>query len=237
MVLRPTATHRPSPTGLSRRGPGFVRALVFVTALVPLMLITRDALGDRLGANPIEEVEKLTGTWTLRFLLLTLAVTPLRRLAGWSGLASYRRMLGLFTFFYACVHLSAYVGLDMFFDAGDIVEDVAEHLYITVGVASFLLLVPLAVTSTRGWMRRLGGARWNRLHRATYAAAVGGTVHYLWAVKKDTLLPLVYLVLVAALLGVRVWWALAARRGRALAAAGPGAGRSRARAEEVLLDA
>lgn len=234
MVLTATPARRVSPAAsarLRRLGP----PVVFLAALVPLALIVGDALGDRLGANPIEEIEKRTGTWTLRFLALTLAITPVRRLAGWSWLAPYRRMLGLFTFFYACVHLSAYAGLDMYFDAGDIVEDVAKHLYITVGMASFLLLVPLALTSTKGWMRRLGGARWKRLHRATYAAAVGGTVHYLWAVKKDTLLPLVYLAIFVALLGVRVWWTVAARRERA-SLARPGAG-GRDRTEPLLLDA
>jgi len=170
---------------------------------------------DNLGANPIEEVELRTGRWALRFIAITLAVTPLRRLTGWNEVIKYRRMLGLFAFFYATLHLIAFIGLDMFFDVGDIVEDIVKHPYITIGMATWLLLLPLAITSTKGWVRRLGGKRWNRLHQLIYVAAITGTVHYLWAVKKDTFLPLVYLGIIGALLAWRLWAWLARRRARA----------------------
>lgn len=172
------------------------------------------AVNDGLGANPIEAIELRTGRWALRFIIITLAVTPLRRLTGWNELIKYRRMLGLFAFFYATLHLSAFIGLDMFFDVSDIVEDIVKHPYITIGMATWLLLLPLAITSTKGWVRRLGGRRWNKLHRLIYVAAITGTIHYLWAVKKDTFLPLVYLGIIAALLAWRVWAWRARRRVR-----------------------
>lgn len=206
-----------SGPGWGERAPRYARRalkpLLFLLCLVPLLLLARDALTGGLGANPIEEVELRTGRWALRFLAITLSITPLRRISGWNVLIKFRRMLGLFVFFYATVHLSAYIGLDMFFDFDDIVEDVIEHPYVTVGMATWLLLVPLAVTSTRGWVRRLGGKRWARLHRLIYVAAITGTVHYLWAVKKDTFLPLVYLTIFVVLLGWRVGaWLLKRRR-------------------------
>jgi sulfoxide reductase heme-binding subunit YedZ len=182
-----------------------LKALVFLLALVPLGLLVFDAFTDRLGANPIEEIQLRTGRWALRFLLITLSVTPLRRISGWNELIKYRRMLGLFAFFYATLHLGNYIGLDMFFDVDDIVEDIVEHPYITLGMTAWLMLVPLAVTSTRGWVRRLGGKRWNQLHRLIYVAAVAATVHYLWAVKKDTYLPLVYLSVFVILFAWRIW--------------------------------
>jgi methionine sulfoxide reductase heme-binding subunit len=189
-----------------------IKSAVFLACLVPLAILARDAFTGGLGANPIEEVELRTGRWALRFLAAALAVTPLRRISGWNELIRYRRMLGLFAFFYATVHLSAYVGLDMFFDWGDIVEDVVKHPYVTIGLATWLLLLPLAITSTNGWVRRLGGKRWARLHRLVYVAAITGTIHYLWAVKKDTYLPLVYLTVFVLLLG---WRVVAAARRRA----------------------
>lgn len=188
------------------------KPLVFLICLVPLGMIAYDAATDGLGANPIEALELRTGRWALRLLAVTLAVTPLRRITGWNELIRYRRMLGLFAFFYATLHVSTYIGLDMFFDVGDIVEDVIEHPYVTIGLLTWLLLLPLALTSTRGWVRRLGGKRWAMLHRLIYVAAITGTVHYLWAVKKDTYLPLVYLTVFAVLLGWRLWALLARRR-------------------------
>jgi sulfoxide reductase heme-binding subunit YedZ len=197
------------------------KPLVFLICLIPLGMIAYDAASDGLGANPIEALELRTGRWALRLLAATLAVTPLRRISGWNELIKYRRMTGLFAFFYATLHLSTYIGLDMFFDAGDIVEDVVEHPYVTIGLATWLLLLPLAVTSTRGWVRRLGGKRWAMLHRLIYVAAITGTVHYLWAVKKDTYLPLVYFTVFAVLLGWRLWAVLAKRRAAsAVASAG-----------------
>ena len=157
-------------------------------------------------------MEHFTGVWALRFLILTLALTPLRALLGWGELAKYRRMLGLFTFFYATVHLATWAGVDMELDAGDMWEDVVKHKRITIGAAAWLMLLPLALTSTKGWIRRLGGSRWRRLHRLTYAAAVAGAIHFLWAVKKDLTDPLLYSAVIAALLGWRLWAALEKRR-------------------------
>jgi sulfoxide reductase heme-binding subunit YedZ len=160
-------------------------------------------LHDQLGANPIRELEIQTGLWTLRFLAMTLTISPLRKSFGWNFLAKYRRMFGLFTFFYACVHLSMWVGVDWFFDWGAMGHEIAKHRYILIGMLTFTILVPLAVTSTKGWVRRLG-KRWARLHRLVYVAAITGTIHYLWAVKKDTFFPLVYLAVFALLLGYRI---------------------------------
>lgn len=202
-----------------------LKPLVFLAALVPLALLAWRAAHDALGADPIRKLEIETGLWTLRFLAMALAVTPLRRLTGLNWLAKYRRMLGLFVFFYATVHLSLWVGVDYFFDVRQMGEEIVKHKYILVGMLTWLLLLPLALTSTKASIRRLGGKRWNRLHRLVYAAAVTGTVHYLWAVKKDTLFPVVYFILFAALLGVRLWWARAGSMGLA----GAGATRAAAR--------
>jgi sulfoxide reductase heme-binding subunit YedZ len=176
---------------------------VVLVCLLPVAWLAWRAFTDRLGANPIEELEIQTGLWTLRFLALTLAVTPLRRLTGWNWLARHRRTLGLIAFGYACLHLSVYIGLDMFFDLGDIVEDIAERLYITVGMAAFLCMIPLAVTSTKNAIRRLG-RRWKRLHRLVWAVAALGTVHFLWAVKKDIREPLIYAGIFVVLLLLRI---------------------------------
>jgi sulfoxide reductase heme-binding subunit YedZ len=179
------------------------KAGLFVAALVPLGYIAWKFLTDRLGANPIRELEIETGLWTLRMLAITLLVTPVRRIFHWNGIVKYRRMLGVFTFFYACVHLSMWVGVDWFFAWGDMWNEIVKHRYILIGMLTWLILLPLAITSTKGWVRRLGKG-WTRLHRLVYVAAVTGTIHYLWAVKKDTFFPLVYLVVFAALLGYRV---------------------------------
>lgn len=195
--------------------------LVSLTATIPGLWTVFALFTDRLGANPIREVVIETGLWTLRFLALTLLVTPVRRWFGWNAIARQRRTLGIVTFVYACVHLLSYAGLDQAFVWEDIVHDVLKHRYTFIGMATWLLLLPLALTSTTGSIRRLGGRRWNRLHRLVYVAAITGTVHYLWAVKKDTTFPLVYLFLFTALLGVRLWWWMRARAGRALSD-GPG---------------
>lgn len=180
----------------------------FLVALLPFAWLVYGAFTDSLGANPIETLELQTGRWALRFLLITLAVTPLRTVTGWSALATWRRMLGLFTFFYATLHFVTYAALDQALDLALVVEDVAERPYATVGFATWLLLIPLAITSTKGWIRRLGGRRWTALHRLVYVCAIGGVVHYLWAVKLDTRLPLLYATILALLLG----WRLLARR-------------------------
>jgi methionine sulfoxide reductase heme-binding subunit len=181
-----------------------VKPLLFLVCLAPLALLGVDAWHDRLGANPIETITHVTGDWTLRFLLITLAVTPLRRLTGWNALARLRRMLGLFAFFYACLHFATWLVLDQFFHWPGIVEDIAERPFITVGFASFLLLIPLAATSTDAMVRRLGAKRWQALHRLVYAIAVGGVLHFLWLVKKDLTEPLIYAAILAVLLGYRV---------------------------------
>jgi methionine sulfoxide reductase heme-binding subunit len=184
---------------------------VAAAGLIPVGWIVWQLLNGGLGANPIRTAEIETGLWTLRFLALTLAVTPVRKTTGWNFLVKYRRTLGLLTFFYACVHLSLWAGVDWFFDWGSMGHEIAKHRYIVMGMLTFLCLLPLAITSTKGWVRRLGGKRWARLHRLVYVAAATGTIHYLWAVKKDTFFPLVYLALFAGLLAYRV---LDARRRR-----------------------
>lgn len=181
-----------------------MKPLVVVIALGPLAWIAWAFTHDRLGANPIRETEIQTGLWTLRFLAVTLSISPARRATGWNWLVKYRRMLGLLTFFYATVHLSMWAGVDWFFAWGDMWHEIVKHKYILVGMTTFVLLAPLALTSTKGWVRRLGGKRWAALHRLIYVAAITGTVHYLWAVKKDTFFPLVYLAVFALLLGYRV---------------------------------
>ena len=176
---------------------------VFLACLIPLARLGWLGYVDRLGANPIEFVTRSLGTWALTFLLITLAVTPLRKLSGWHWLIKLRRMLGLFAFFYACLHFLTYVWLDQFFDLHTIYKDVLKRPFITVGFASFLLLIPLALTSTNAMVRRLGGKRWQRLHRLAYLIAIGGVVHYWWLVKKDITQPAIYAAILAVLLGYR----------------------------------
>lgn len=188
-----------------------LKAAVFVAATMPLVLLVARAFTGGLGANPIDEVTDETGTWTLRFLLLTLAVTPLRRLTGWNEVIGLRRMLGLFAFFYATLHFCTYLVLDQFFAFDLIVKDVAKRPFITAGFTGFVLMVPLAVTSTARWIRRLGGLRWQRLHRLAYVSAAAGVVHYYWLVKADTTRPLRYAVVLAVLLGLRVAWSWQSR--------------------------
>lgn len=187
-----------------------LQAAVILAAATPLLTLGLRAASEGLGANPIEELTHTTGDWSLRLLLVTLAVTPLRRLSGWSALAPLRRSLGLAAFGYVCLHLFTYVVLDQFFDWHAIVEDVLERRYITAGVAGFLCLLPLAITSTRRWQRRLG-VRWVKLHRLVYVAAGLGVVHYLWLVKSDLRAPLIHAAALALLLGSR-WWLRAGGR-------------------------
>jgi sulfoxide reductase heme-binding subunit YedZ len=178
---------------------------VFSACLIPLAILAWDTITDHLGANPIEAITRQTGTWTLRFLLISLAVTPARRLAGWNSVIRFRRMLGLFAFFYASLHCLTYIWLDQFFVVEDIAKDVIERPFITVGFLGFVMLIPLAVTSTAKMIKRLGGKRWQLLHRLVYASALAGVVHYLWLVKADVQLPLIYGSLLAVLLGYRLW--------------------------------
>jgi len=193
-------TRVPVPVRLPKR-------IAFLACLAPVALLVAQASLGQLGANPIDKVTDVTGTWTLRFLLLTLAVTPLRRLTGWNAAVRYRRMLGLFAFFYGCLHLLTYVVLDQFFAFDEIVKDVAKRPFITAGATGLLLMIPLAITSTAGWMRRLGGRRWQQLHRLAYVVAVAGVVHYYWLVKADTSRPVRYGLVLAVLLAARLWFA------------------------------
>ena len=176
-----------------------------IVSLLPAIALTLGAINDELGANPIEVLTRDTGEWALRFLLITLAVSPLRLSVGWHFLAAVRRMLGLYSFFYAVIHMLLYLWLDQFFDLSDIIEDVIERPFITVGFISFLALIPLALTSNDGMIKRLGTERWNKLHRLVYYIAIGGVVHFYMLVKKDITEPLVYIALLAVLLGIRLY--------------------------------
>lgn len=178
------------------------KPLVFLLALLPLGRLGVLAAGGRLGANPIEFVTHSTGTWALVFLLLTLAVTPLRRLAG-INLLRLRRLLGLFAFFYASLHLLTYLWWDQFFDWSEILRDVMKRPFITAGVTAYGLMLPLAVTSNQAMMRRLG-RRWQTLHRLVYAVAIAAVVHYGWLVKKDITQPVVYALILGVLLALRL---------------------------------
>ncbi len=178
---------------------------LFGLCLLPLArLVVLGARGE-LSANPIEFITHSTGTWTLVGLLATLSITPLRRMTGRASLLRYRRMLGLFAFSYASLHFTTYLWLDQFFDPAAIVKDIVKRPFVTAGFAAYLLLIPLAATSTHAMMRRLG-RNWQRLHRLVYAAAALGVLHYLWLVKKDLTQPLLYAVVLALLLGMRLPW-------------------------------
>lgn len=180
-----------------------LKALTFLLCLIPLARLGWLGLNDGLGANPIEFITRSTGTWTLVFLMITLSVTPLRRITGWNGLIRFRRMLGLFAFFYVCLHFTTYIWLDQFFGWAEIVKDVIKRPFITIGFACFVLLIPLAVTSTNAMQRRLK-RRWQQLHRLIYLIAIGGVVHYWWLVKKDITQPAIYALVLAVLLGFRL---------------------------------
>jgi sulfoxide reductase heme-binding subunit YedZ len=186
---------------------------VFTAALVPLALLARDGLMGGLGANPIDKITDVTGIWTLRFVLITLAVTPLRRITRWNALVRFRRMFGLLAFFYATLHFSTWLVLDQFFAWDFILADIAKRPFITMGFAGFVLMIPLALTSTAGWIRRLGGRRWNLLHRLVYVTGVAAVVHYWWLVKVVTAPQIVYAVILTLLLGARVWFSIAKSRG------------------------
>lgn len=181
-----------------------IRPAVFIAALVPMALLLWDTFTGNLSANPIEDITHRTGLWGLTLLLATLAVTPLVRITRWSQLMKLRRMLGLFAFFYLASHFAVYVGLDQLFSVGDIVEDVAKRPYVTVGFTGFVLLVPLAMTSTKKMVKRLGGRRWVRLHRLVYISAACGVLHFLWLVKIDRRVPIIYASVLVLLLMLRL---------------------------------
>ncbi|MCU1296782.1 MAG: Ferric reductase domain protein transrane component, N-terminal domain [Acidobacteriaceae bacterium] len=186
------------------------KVVFFLASLGPLAWLALEAHGKALGANPIEVITHSTGDCTLVFLLITLSITPLRKLTGQFWLIRFRRMLGLFAFFYASLHFLTYIWLDKFFALHEILADVAKRRFITVGLLGFLLLIPLALTSTKGWIRRLGGKRWQTLHRLIYVSAFAGVVHYYWLVKADKRQPLEYAFVLALLLGYRLAvWVLA----------------------------
>lgn len=193
----------------------FLKVVAFVACLVPLGLLLGKFFGPTptdmttwgvgLGANPIEKITHATGDWTLRFLLITLAITPLRKLAKIPSLIRFRRMFGLYAFFYGSLHFTTYIWLDKFFNLHDMLADVAKRKFITVGFSAFVLLIPLALTSTAGWIRRLGGKRWQKLHRLIYVSAICGVIHYLWLVKADTRKPLEYGAILLVLLSYRLF--------------------------------
>jgi sulfoxide reductase heme-binding subunit YedZ len=193
------AMRNPAP-----RVVAWAKAGLFVLALLPLARLVWLGFTDGLGANPIEFITHSTGTWTLVGLLVTLSVTPLRKLSGWNWLLRLRRMLGLFAFFYASLHFVTYIWLDQFFDLGAVLRDVIKRPFITVGFLAFVLLIPLAATSTNAMVKRLGGKNWQRLHRLVYVIAILGVTHYWWLVKKDITQPLIYALILAALLAFRL---------------------------------
>jgi sulfoxide reductase heme-binding subunit YedZ len=188
------------------------KPVIFLLCLLPLAALGWDALHGQLTANPIEYITHATGDWTLRFLVITLCITPFRKLLHLPELVRFRRMLGLFAFFYACLHFTTYIWLDKFFDLSEMWKDIAKRKYITVGFAAFLMLIPLAVTSTAGWIRRLGGKRWQVLHRLIYVSATLGVIHYYWLVKSAVIRPVTYGAIVGVLLLWRLFTSLAKKR-------------------------
>lgn len=186
----------------------WVKPLIWVLCLAPLAYIGWLAWRNNLTANPVERVEHFTGDWTIRLIVITLAVTPLRKLLHLPDLIRFRRLIGLFAFFYACLHFLSYIVLDQFFDFSAILKDIAKRPYITAGFTGFVLMIPLAVTSTTGWIRQLGGKRWQKLHRLIYITAMAGVIHYYWLVKSDIRLPLFY----GGLVGLEFAYRLAVRK-------------------------
>ncbi len=216
------AFHAQYRVGLERAEPYARRfmhpAMWALVALPVVAMVAMYPLG-MLGANPIRELEHFSGEWTLRFLACSLAVTPLIKLTRWGWLIPERRFLGMAAFYWAIGHLSIYIGLDMFFDVNDIVEDILKHLYITVGMLAFLLLVPLALTSTKASIKRLGGRKWNALHSLVYVSAIAGCIHFLWGVKKDVEEPIMYSSVFVVLFAFRIVWKWGRRGSRVSAPA------------------
>ena len=184
--------------------------MIFLACLGPLARLAWKGFHGMLGANPIEVITHSTGDWTLIFLLVTLSITPLRKLTRQYWLIGLRRMFGLYAFFYGTLHLTTYVWLDKFFDVHEMLADVAKRRFITAGLTAFVLMIPLALTSTKGWIRRIGGKRWQTLHRLIYFSAAAGVIHYIWQVKADLRKPLQYASVLGVLLLYRVVvWAVA----------------------------
>lgn len=186
-----------------------LKPLIFVAALAPAAYLAWALFRapEKLGINPAETLQLETGIWALRFLLATLAITPIRRLTAWHRIIQYRRMLGLFAFFYAVLHLATYVVLDRLFDLSGVWEDVVKRPFITAGMVAFVLMLPLAITSTKGWIRRLG-RRWQLLHRLVYISAAAACLHFIWKVKVVIGEPVYYAAILAALLAFRVFWSV-----------------------------
>jgi sulfoxide reductase heme-binding subunit YedZ len=191
---------KPPPEKLVR----LLKLLMFVLCLGPAFVLTWKGFHNLLGANPIDVITRTTGRWTLTFLLITLGVTPLRRITAMAWLIRFRRMLGLYAFFYGSLHLMTYVWLDKFFDVHEMLHDIAKRRFITTGMTAWVLMLPLALTSTAGWIRRLGGKRWRILHRLIYCSAAAGVIHFIWLVKADLRRPLTYGAVLAALLAFRL---------------------------------
>jgi methionine sulfoxide reductase heme-binding subunit len=192
---------------MTRKTIAVAKTFIWVACLTPLLRLGWKGLTGGLGANPIEFITLSTGTWTLVFLLATLAITPLRRLSGQSWLIRFRRLVGLFAFFYGVLHFITYIWLDKFFDVQDMIKDVAKRPFITAGFLAFLLLVPLAATSTAGAIRWMGGRRWQLLHRLIYVSGISAVVHFWWKVKADVRKPAIYAAVLGILLGLRlVFW-------------------------------
>ena len=190
---------------------------VFLACLAPITLLLYRAFADQLSANPVSDITNETGVWTLRFILTTLSNTPIRRLTGWQSVIRFRRMTGLFAFFYGILHFTTYIWLDQALDIHEIVKDLPKRPFITAGFTAFVLMIPLALTSTKRWIGRLGGKRWTMLHRLIYISAVAAVVHYYWLVKLDTTNPVRYGMVVALLLGFRAWQAIRLRAPNKLA--------------------
>ena len=194
------------------------KPIVWILCFAPLALLVYDGFTDNLTANPIEKITNTTGIWTLRLIVATLLITPLRWLTGLNQLINYRRLVGLFAFFYASLHFTTYVVTTFFiegfsnFDASGLWADLVERPYITAGFTAFVLMIPLAITSTTGWIRRMGGKKWNLLHRLIYITALAAVLHYFWKVKLDATYPVYYGIGVAFLLGFRLWRNFARKR-------------------------
>ena len=182
-----------------------LKSVVFITSLVPACLLIFGLLTNKLGVNPIETLTRETGLWALKFLVLTLAITPLRWLTGWNVLASIRRMLGLYVFFYALIHMLLYLWLDQFFDINEIIKDIIKRPFITIGFFTFSSLIPLVITSNNAMVKKLGGKRWKQLHKLTYFIAVASCVHFYMLVKADKFEPLMYGLVIATLLAIRLY--------------------------------
>jgi methionine sulfoxide reductase heme-binding subunit len=191
-----------------------VKPALYVAALLPLGWLLFALLTGLVMGDQVKFMQHVTGDTVLTCLMLTLAITPLRRLTGWNEIIRVRRLIGLTAFWYACLHLTTYVVFDQDFSLMEITKDIAKHPWVLVGFTAFLCLVPLAITSTNGWIRRLGGKRWRRLHSLVYLAAFAGVLHYFWLVKKDLHYPLLYGVVLFTLLAPRMWWAAERARSR-----------------------